>query len=311
MADELGVNADFVYTVPVDMFSVPLDIGFGVEYRDEGYEIVAGDEASYIAGPYGLQDPWNFCSNEATVGAQDADCGWPWRSSPQARPLNCALASDPVYTQNAVGSDGFPGYPPAFSEALEPRQLRRPMSISPPTSRTTCSSTSRMRFENYSDFGETFDYKLAGRWKLTARISTFAAPSARASVRRRLASCGTTNVSTVFGGGGEPIARVSSPRRTRSRAFLGARELQPEKSDNYSLGATGSFVGFDVTLDFYKIDHRRPVLCRQPDHRDARNSHGSSRGERARRRHDRPGVILPERLRLRNLRRRPRRQLRR
>ena len=77
---------------------------------------MAGDEASYIAGPYGLQDPWNFCSNKTAVGARTPTAAG-LAVIATGSTLNCALASDPVYTQNAVGSDGFPGYPPDFSEA--------------------------------------------------------------------------------------------------------------------------------------------------------------------------------------------------
>jgi iron complex outermembrane receptor protein len=36
--------------------------------------------------------------------------------------------------------------------------------------------------------------------------------------------------------------------------FLGAKALDPEKSDNYSLGATANFGTLDVTLDFYLIN---------------------------------------------------------
>jgi iron complex outermembrane recepter protein len=56
-----------------------------------------------------------------------------------------------------------------------------------------------MRFENYADFGETFDDKLAGRWKvledLRIRGSIGAGFGAPTPGQR-----GTTNVSTVFGG---------------------------------------------------------------------------------------------------------------
>ncbi|MFZ4684724.1 MAG: hypothetical protein ACOYMK_03820 [Hyphomonadaceae bacterium] len=56
-----------------------------------------------------------------------------------------------------------------------------------------------MRFENDSDFGETFDDKLAGRWTvledLSIRGSIGAGFRAPTTGQR-----GTTNLSTVFGG---------------------------------------------------------------------------------------------------------------
>jgi iron complex outermembrane receptor protein len=251
VSDEVGVNADFTYTMPVAMFSGPLDIGFGVEYRDEGYEIVAGDEASYIAGPYGLQDPWDFCTNEATVGLRTPTAAG-LAVIANGSTLNCAIATDPVYTQNAVGSDGFPGYPPAFSEASSRDSYAAYIDFASDVTDYLFLDFA-MRFENYSDFGETFDYKLAGRWKVLDDLNVRGSVGTgfRAPTPGQL---GTTNVSTVFGGGGEPIAQGLFPAANPVSAFLGARELEPEKSDNYSLGATGTFGGFDVTLDFYKID---------------------------------------------------------
>jgi iron complex outermembrane receptor protein len=45
--EESGVNADFVKTFD----DSPLNIAFGAEWRNETYEIGAGDEASIVAGP--------------------------------------------------------------------------------------------------------------------------------------------------------------------------------------------------------------------------------------------------------------------
>lgn len=249
VSDEWAANADFTYSMPMEMFSGPLDIGFGFEYRDEGYEIVAGDEASYIAGPYALQDPWNFCTNETTVGSRTATAAG---LAVGMTNLNCQTASDPVYTQNAVGSDGFPGYPPAFSEASSRDSYAAYVDFAADVTESLFLDFA-MRFENYSDFGDTFDYKLAGRWKVTPDINVRGSigTAFRAPTPGQL---GTTNVSTVFAGGGEPIAQGLFPAANPVSAFLGAKELDPETSTNYSLGATGDFGGLTLTVDLYKID---------------------------------------------------------
>lgn len=49
---EKNFNIDFSYPVEVAAFSSPLNIAFGAEYRDEEWEAVAGEAASYIVGPY-------------------------------------------------------------------------------------------------------------------------------------------------------------------------------------------------------------------------------------------------------------------
>ena len=53
---------------------------------------------------------------------------------------------------------------------------------------------------------------------------------------------------------GEPVASGLFPATNPVSQFLGAEELKPEKSTNYSLGATGAFGPLSVTLDLYKID---------------------------------------------------------
>ena len=56
ISDESALNADFV--LPVDVgFASDLNVAFGLEYRDEGYELVEGDPKSYETGPFAFADP--------------------------------------------------------------------------------------------------------------------------------------------------------------------------------------------------------------------------------------------------------------
>ena len=48
--DQITANLDFVRSYDLDAFAGPLSVAFGAEYRLEGYEIQAGEEASYITG---------------------------------------------------------------------------------------------------------------------------------------------------------------------------------------------------------------------------------------------------------------------
>ena len=69
VSDEYAFNADFIK--PVDIgFASDLNIAFGAEYRDEGYELIQGDPKSYEVGPYGFPDPFNFeiDADEAAAG---------------------------------------------------------------------------------------------------------------------------------------------------------------------------------------------------------------------------------------------------
>lgn len=48
---ENNLNADFVYEIPMDGWASPLNAAFGFEWREEQFEIQAGDPESYTAGP--------------------------------------------------------------------------------------------------------------------------------------------------------------------------------------------------------------------------------------------------------------------
>ena len=59
ISDEAAVNADFA--IPLDVgFASDLNVAFGFEYREEGYEVVLGEPVSYEIGPYAFEDPWNL-----------------------------------------------------------------------------------------------------------------------------------------------------------------------------------------------------------------------------------------------------------
>jgi iron complex outermembrane receptor protein len=49
--EETSINADFVKTYDVGSLASPLNVAFGLEYREETYKIGAGDIASTVAGP--------------------------------------------------------------------------------------------------------------------------------------------------------------------------------------------------------------------------------------------------------------------
>lgn len=244
ISDEVAVAADFVYSYEMGGFASPVDFSFGAEWRDEGYEAVAGDEASYIAGPYAFSDPWGFCDGAAPTAAGVAVIA-------DGSSLDCANTSDPVYTLNGVGSNGFPGYSPDYSGSLNRDSYGIYGGASADLTDALFVEVAG-RFENYSDFGETTNGKIAARWSVTPNINIRGSVGTgfRAPTPGQLA---TTNVSTRFPAG-EPVASGLFPASNPVSQFLGAEELKPEKSTNYSLGATGSFGPLSVTLDLYKID---------------------------------------------------------
>jgi iron complex outermembrane recepter protein len=114
-----------------------------------------------------------------------------------------------------------------------------------------------IRFENYSDFGETFNWKAVARYKigdvLTLRGSAstgFRAPSMQ---QRFYAKTNTLFVSQ----GGSLVAVESGtfPNGSAPANILGIPELKQETSTNYAAGLTvRPFAGLELTVDAYQID---------------------------------------------------------
>ena len=105
--------------------------------------------------------------------------------------------------------------------------------------------TGALRFENYSDFGSTFNYKFSGRYKFSDKFSLRASVSSgfRApSMQQRF----YTKTNTLFVGTPlVPIQAATLTNDSRAAELLGIPKLQEETSHNYSVGLTAKpFTGF-------------------------------------------------------------------
>lgn len=127
--------------------------------------------------------------------------------------------------------------------------------------------TGALRYEYYSDFGGTFNYKFSTRYKLTdwlaLRASTssgFRAPS--------LAQEHYSKVNTLFiqdpknpDGGLVPVQAGTFPNNSAIADALGIPELKQETSHSYSVGATANITkGLDLTVDAYQIDIKNRII---------------------------------------------------
>ena len=259
--EEKQLQADFTKEWEMGLSS-PLLFAFGASYMEESYELVGGDAASYADGPYALPDPWNLCTDAHTPTA--AGLGVISNGST----LDCAnyttadldedgieddgiAGLDPVYKALGVGSNGFPGYSPAYSGTYD----RESYAIYGDLSADITDSLflqGALRFEDYSDFDSELVWKVAGRYEFNPMFAVrgsvgtgFRAPTPGQQ--------GTTNVSTRLPNG-FPVATGLFPAGGPIAQALGATPLKPEKSTNYTLGFTSTFDAFTLTVDFYQID---------------------------------------------------------
>lgn len=120
-----------------------------------------------------------------------------------------------------------------------------------------------LRFENYSDFGNTLNWKFASRYKIgdafsiRASASTgFRAPSMQ---QRFYAKTNTLFVSSTTG-----LVAVESGTFTNDSqpaAILGIPKLKQETSLNLAAGFTARPVeGLEVTLDIYQVDIKDRIV---------------------------------------------------
>ena len=111
-----------------------------------------------------------------------------------------------------------------------------------------------LRFENFSDFGSTLNYKAATNFsvseelKLRGSFSTcFRAPTPGQQ--------NSFNVSTLFDPAlNDLVNRGSIPSTHAAAELVGGRPLDPEKSNNFTAGFIVDRADFSLTVDYFQID---------------------------------------------------------
>lgn len=241
---ETQFQADFTYDFDLG-WAGPATLAFGGSYMLESYEVAAGDPASYVAGPYATKDPWDLCNADGTTAPNGV------RAIAGGSTLDCANSDDPVYQVVGVGSNGFPGNSPQFTGVYERNSGALYTELSGDIT-DALYVQGAVRYENYDDFDSEILYQLAGRliltddWNARASIGTgFRAPTPGQQ--------GTVNVSTRLPNG-FPVATGLFPAGGPVAQALGATPLKPEKSNNFTIGVTGSLGDLDLTFDYYRID---------------------------------------------------------
>ncbi len=192
----------------------PLRFAAGLEYRKEWYRLKAGEPASYANGGVPILDGPN-AGRPAPVGIQSAVGVSPSDIIPGERD------SKAIYAE--VEKD--------FGDRLQ--------------------LSAALRYEDYSDFGTTTNYKLAGRFELADGLalrgtvgSGFRAPA--------LAQSFYSQSDFTFVNGQLLKVRIVSVNDPVA-PLIGAKPLKPEKSDNLSVGLVFNRGGLSATVDAYRI----------------------------------------------------------
>ncbi|MGB5646524.1 MAG: TonB-dependent receptor, partial [Muriicola sp.] len=208
-----------------------LNVAFGSEYRLENYAIVAGEEASYA----------QYTANGEVV-----------RLASQQPAVDFFDASRPG------GSQVFPGFAPSNALDRGRSSVAGYLDLEADFSDAFLASFAT-RYENYSDFGSTINFKLSARVKATENLNLrgavntgFRAPS--------LHQLNFNSTSTIFDNLGNPQEVGTFANDSKAATLLGIPSLKEETSQSISLGLTSKIpsANLTVTVDgyFVKINDR-------------------------------------------------------
>lgn len=163
----------------------------------------------------------------------------------------------------AGGAQVFPGFRNFLGEQFKSRNAKAVYLDLEQDLTEKLLLTGALRFENYSDFGSTFNYKFSGRYKfsdaLNLRASTstgFRAPSLQ---QRYYAKTNTLFVSQ--GGQTVPVESGTFTNDSEAAGILGIPTLKQETSRNYSVGITARPLrSLEVTIDAYQINIKDRIV---------------------------------------------------
>jgi iron complex outermembrane receptor protein len=206
---EQTLDIDFTKPFDVGLYE-PLFVATGFQYRNESYESVAGDTASYEIGPL------------ATQGFGIGSNGFP------------GLAAN---SQGRVSRNNIALYVDAEAYITENFML-----------------AGALRYEDFSDFGDTTKGKIAFRWQALENIA-FRGAFSTGFKAPTLGQSNVRNVTTAFGTGGQLIDRATLPPTDPVSQLKGGEQLTPEESESITFGIVADFEnGLFITADYYNIE---------------------------------------------------------
>ena len=172
-----------------------------------------------------------------------------------------SVVAGPTAAIFGVGSDGFQGFPADSAGSFESDSYAAYVDLETDLT-DRLSAAVAFRYEDYDEYGDTFDWKVSGRFEIT---DTFAV-RATANTGFRAPTPGqvnTLNVTTSANQAGQLIPFGTYPTNHPYAAALGAQPLVPEESESYTAGLVWTPTSnMSVTADYYhiQIDDRIAIL---------------------------------------------------
>ncbi|WP_367392512.1 TonB-dependent receptor [Lewinella sp. LCG006] len=208
-----------------------VNVAFGGEYRLENYNVVAGSELSY----------GNYDQNGNLVTP--------------ATPSEL-LVRDYFGRNRPSGAQCFAGFLP--SNAVDANRSSAALYLDTEFDLSEAFLLGgAVRFENYSDFGSTFNYKLTGRYKVSDNFAIRAGTSTgfRAPSLHQIHFSRTSTIFNLVDGVSVPQEVGIFANTSRAAKLLGIPELKEETSQSVSLGFTAKIpaASLRLTIDAYQV----------------------------------------------------------
>lgn len=200
-------NLDLVKSVDAGLYE-PLSVAGGLEWREESFEIIAGEQSSWEAGPY-------------------ADQGF------------------------NIGSHGFKGFGPESAGVNTRRSVAAYVDVEAPLTEDLLLGAA-IRYEDFTTFGDTTNYKLTFQYSVSEDFSL----RGSTSTGFRAPTVGQANVVNTQTSivGGDLIQSFLAPPTDPLSSFYGGKELTPEDSTSYALGAVYQQGDLFLSVDYYNIE---------------------------------------------------------
>jgi iron complex outermembrane recepter protein len=164
-----------------------------------------------------------------------------------------SIEAGPTAAIFGVGSDGFQGFPVESAGDFDSDSWAAYVDVETDFT-DRLSGAVAVRYEDFDEFGDTFDWKISGRLQLTDQLAV----RATANTGFRAPTPGqvhTLNITTTADPDGNLIPNGTYPVAHPVAVALGAQRLEPEESQSYTFGLVWTPTDTtSVTADFYRIN---------------------------------------------------------
>jgi iron complex outermembrane receptor protein len=151
----------------------------------------------------------------------------------------------------SIGSNGFPGFKPADA-GTSSRTSKGIYADAEKRITDDFLAQLAIRFEDFSDFGSTFDWKLTGMYEVNESLK-FRGSASTGFRAPTIGQSSVRSVQTQFVGT-ELVDIATLPPTNPVSARFGGVALTPEESTSYTLGVIYETGDFFLTMDYFNIE---------------------------------------------------------